>query len=79
MTTDETGEAAGARPETAVPHDVQIALHDDPAAGAAFEALPYSHKREYIDWILAAKRPETRTRRIDEALRMIADKARLTS
>jgi len=43
------------RLEMAVPHDLQIALHDDPAAEAAFEKLPYSHQREYIDWILEAR------------------------
>jgi uncharacterized protein YdeI (YjbR/CyaY-like superfamily) len=76
MDSDVTISMTGGRPEMAVPHDLQIALHGDPAAGAAFEALPYSHKREYIDWILEARRPETRARRIDEALRMIAEKAR---
>ena len=73
---DDTHGTSGGRREMAVPHDLQIALHDDPAASAAFEALPYSHKHEYIDWILAARRPETRARRVDEALRMIAEKAR---
>ncbi len=62
----------GSRPEIAVPHDLQIALHDDPAAEAAFARLPFSHKREYIDWILEARLPDTRARRIDEALRRIA-------
>ena len=61
------------RPETAVPHDLQIELSNDPAASAAFEALPYSHKREYIDWILEARRPETRARRIEKAVRMLAE------
>jgi len=54
--------------EMAVPHDLQIALHDDPAAEAAFEKLPYSHKREYIDWILEARRADTRARRVDETV-----------
>ncbi len=76
MTAEETSGRASERPEMAVPHDLQIALHDDPEAGAVFEALPYSHKREYVDWILEARRPETRARRIDEALRMISERAR---
>lgn len=54
--------------EMAVPHDLQIALHDDPAAEAAFEKLPHSHKREYIDWILEARRAETRARRVEETV-----------
>lgn len=60
-------------PEIAVPHDLQIALHDDPAAEAAFARLPFSHQREYIDWILETRRPDTRARRIDEAVRRIAE------
>ena len=58
--------------EMAVPHDLQIALHDDPAAEAAFEKLPYSHKREYIDWILEARRADTRARRVDETVSAVA-------
>jgi len=57
--------------EMPVPHDLQIELHDDPEAGAAFAALPPSHRREYIDWILAAKRPETRMRRVEETARRV--------
>ena len=59
------------RPEMAVPHDLQIALHDDPQAETAFEKLPYSHKREYIDWILEARRAGTRARRVDETVRAV--------
>jgi hypothetical protein len=33
-------------------------------ARAAFDALSYSHRREYVTWIDVAKRPETRARRI---------------
>jgi len=40
--------------EVAVPHDLRIALHNDPAAEAAFAGLPFSHQREYVDWILEA-------------------------
>lgn len=56
------------RREMPVPHDLQIELNDHPAAAAAFEALPFSHKREYVDWILEARRPETRARRIEQTL-----------
>jgi len=52
------------REEIPVPHDLQIELHDDPEA-AAVAALPPSHRREYIDWILEAKRAETRARRVE--------------
>ena len=60
-----------ARPEIPVPHDLQIELHDDPEAAAAFAALPPSHQREYIDWIISAKRPEARMRRVEETARRV--------
>ena len=59
------------REEIPVPHDLQIELHDDPEAAAAFAALPPSHRREYVDWILEAKRPETRARRVEETARRV--------
>jgi uncharacterized protein YdeI (YjbR/CyaY-like superfamily) len=66
----EDGERRSApRAEIPVPHDLQIELHDDPEAEAAFAALPPSHRREYIDWILAARLPETRMRRVEETAR----------
>lgn len=70
---DEGGGGGTPHAEIPVPHDLQIELHDDPEAEAAFAALPPSHRREYIDWILEAKRPETRTRRVEETARRVKD------
>lgn len=61
------------RAEIPVPHDLQIELHDDPEAEAAFAALPPSHRREFVDWILSARRPETRARRVEETARRAKD------
>jgi uncharacterized protein YdeI (YjbR/CyaY-like superfamily) len=73
----EQGQGTGApRPEIPVPHDLQIELHDDPEAAAAFMALPPSHRREYIDWILSARRPETRARRVEETARRVKSPGR---
>ena len=69
---NENGEGLSApRTEIPLPHDLQIELHDDPEAAAAFAALPPSHRREYIDWILEARRPETRMRRVEETARRV--------
>jgi uncharacterized protein YdeI (YjbR/CyaY-like superfamily) len=43
----------------------------DPAAGAAFQRLSHSHRREYVGWISEAKKEETRARRIAKALCML--------
>ncbi|TAL44108.1 MAG: hypothetical protein EPN91_05075 [Salinibacterium sp.] len=37
-----------------------------------FNALPYSHQKEYWQWISSAKKPETRQRRIDKMTEMLA-------
>ncbi len=50
------------------PADLQQALDADPAAGAAFARLAYSHQKEYVAWIEEAKRPQTRQSRIAQTL-----------
>jgi len=50
------------------PTDFVAALDADPGARAAYERLSYSRKREHVRAIETAKRPETRSRRIDAAL-----------
>ena len=53
-----------------VPDDLAAALAE---AGLreAFDKLSYSHRREHVNAINDAKRPETRTRRIAKALEML--------
>jgi uncharacterized protein YdeI (YjbR/CyaY-like superfamily) len=53
------------------PDDLVRALDADPVARAAWDALAYTHKREHLLAIEAAKKPETRARRIDKALEML--------
>lgn len=48
--------------------DLREALERSPAAKAAFERMPPSHKREHIGYIDEAKRPETRARRIEKTI-----------
>jgi uncharacterized protein YdeI (YjbR/CyaY-like superfamily) len=47
-----------------VPVDLRAALADDPAVKDAFTRMSYTHRREYVEWVEEAKRPETRARRI---------------
>jgi hypothetical protein len=53
-----------------VPGDLAAALAD---AGLreAFDTLSYSHRREHVNAINEAKKPETRNRRIAKALEML--------
>jgi hypothetical protein len=48
----------------AVPDDLRDALAEDEEARAGFERLSFSHRREYVEWIEEAKRPQTRARRV---------------
>lgn len=53
-----------------LPPDLTAALAAFPDARAHWDAFPRSVKRGILEWILAAKRPETRARRIAETSRL---------
>jgi hypothetical protein len=54
------------------PKDLQKRLAKNAKARAQFEPLAFTHKREYVTWILEAKRPETRTARLTKTVEMLA-------
>jgi hypothetical protein len=54
-----------------VPEPLAAALATDPQAKAAFDALAFSHRKEYARWVAEAKRDETRQRRVQLAIEMI--------
>jgi Bacteriocin-protection, YdeI or OmpD-Associated/Domain of unknown function (DUF1905) len=47
-----------------VPADLRAALAADPEVEKAFAKLSFTHRREYVEWVEEAKRPETRARRV---------------
>ena len=51
-----------------VPEQLTAALKASPAARSIFEALAYSHRKQYADWIASAKREETRHARALKAV-----------
>jgi hypothetical protein len=53
-----------------VPADLLAAIRKNQAT-AAWEKLPPSHKREHVNAVLDAKKPETRARRIEKAIAML--------
>jgi Bacteriocin-protection, YdeI or OmpD-Associated/Domain of unknown function (DUF1905) len=55
------------------PADFVRALGADPIACAAYDRLPDGRKREHVHAIESAKKPETRTRRIEKALAALRD------
>lgn len=59
------------RPPLAEPPDLRAALRGAPTLRAAFDALSYTHRREHIEALLTAKKPETRARRLAKTLEML--------
>ena len=55
-----------------VPPDFNAALNKNKKARAAFDNFSYSHRKEYLQWITEAKRPETRAKRIKTTLQWLA-------
>ena len=55
--------------EVPVPDDLARALAAEPGARAAFDALSFTRRREIVRGIEGARRPETRERRVAEAVR----------
>ena len=51
-----------------VPADFADALTAEPSIGRYFDSLAYSHRKEYVEWVGSAKLPETRARRISQAM-----------
>jgi hypothetical protein len=58
------------------PPELSAAFKKNAAAKARWETLSYTCKKEHADAILQAKKPETRARRVEKALAMLAAKAR---
>ena len=56
-----------------VPDDLAAALRQRAGAGKIFDAFPPSHQREYVEWIVEAKREATRATRVAQAVEWIAE------
>ena len=64
---------AAPKPEPETPPDLETALSANPSARAAFDGFPPSGRREYVEWVVEAKRPETRDKRIAQAVEWMAE------
>jgi uncharacterized protein YdeI (YjbR/CyaY-like superfamily) len=59
-----------------VPRDLASALRAYPNARRHFDAFPPSTRRAILEWIDAAKRAETRARRVEETARLAEENVR---
>ncbi len=65
---DGTWDALNPVEALAEPDDLRRALNARPEARENWNAFPRSTRRAILEWILAAKRPETRNRRITDTV-----------
>jgi len=62
-----------AKPPPAMPADLKAALAGNADAHATFSSFPPSAQKEYLEWITEAKRPETRAKRLAQAVDWMAE------
>jgi uncharacterized protein YdeI (YjbR/CyaY-like superfamily) len=61
------------KPDLPMPDDLAAALAERPPAAEVFAGFSPSCRLEYLEWVIEAKRPETRARRIAQAAEWIAE------
>ena len=61
--------------EVEVPPQLATALKGNRAAAAVWDRLSFSHRREYVGYIVEAKKEETRARRVERSIEALADRA----
>jgi hypothetical protein len=54
------------------PKDLRRLLDKNGKAGSQFETLSFTNQREYVTWILDAKKPETREARLSKTVEMLS-------
>ena len=57
-----------------MPADLEKALKKNATARKIYEALAYSHRKEYVEWIVTAKREETRAERVKGTIERLEKK-----
>jgi len=51
-----------------LPADLEKGLRPWPKARKFFDALPFTHRKEYVEWIVSAKKEETRLTRVTKTV-----------
>lgn len=55
------------------PDDLAALLKKDAKARATWDGFSPSHRKEYVEWLVEAKREETRERRLAQAIEMLRE------
>jgi uncharacterized protein YdeI (YjbR/CyaY-like superfamily) len=61
------------KPEAKTPPDLAARLKTNKKAASTWENFAPSHRREYVEWITEAKRPETREQRLETTLEWLVE------
>ncbi len=59
--------------EITIPGYFEKLLAKNKTAFTIFNAFPYSHKKEYVQWITEAKTEATRNKRMSQAIEMLTE------
>ena len=59
--------------QVTLPPDVESVFRTNPAALNVYEGLAWSHRKEYMVWILSAKQEQTRVNRITKMVEMLLE------
>lgn len=54
-----------------LPAELAELFVQNPEAKARYEALSYTHRKEYVQWVNEARRPETRHARLTKTIEML--------
>lgn len=60
--------------ELQLPKELSDALDNDKMAKDVFEAYSFSHQKEYVNYIVEAKTPDTRLRRVGKTMLLLKEK-----
>ena len=63
----------GEKKDLEVPDYFLAAVKKNKKALATFEGFPYSHKKEYVQWVGEAKSDETRNRRVETSVEWLSE------
>lgn len=60
-----------------IPEDFSAAMNCNESASTTFKALSYTAQKEYVTWIVSAKREVTRSERIVKAIALLSEGKKL--
>jgi uncharacterized protein YdeI (YjbR/CyaY-like superfamily) len=65
------------RPDGTLPPEAERALRAHPRAWRNYQALAPSYRKQYALWLSVAVKPETRARRLEQAIALLEDNQKL--